>query len=227
MDKAYIVTNKKQELDVLKKLEQEGLVWDDEDKPTEWIPSEELMELLEFNFPYVLIEEEHIMSWKYLEELTDETIMYDGRKEEKMSKKYLVTQEFMNELIGWRNKKNLDATSGDSITYVGPLELGSTPDVLREWRLEDENPIERNNRLITIIQWLSGEDVFETQKTYKYYVARDSYPIAYLSMKKMYHSEFPKYDSDFSKKKIFDTREEAEKWLIPGYEVEEIDVNEL
>lgn len=46
-------------------------------------------------------------------------------------------------------------------------------------------------------------------------------------MKKWYHSEFPKYDSDFSKKKIFNTREVAEKWVIPDYEVVEIDENEL
>ena len=139
-----------------------------------------------------------------------------------MSKKYLVTNEFMNKLIEWQDENDLDV-----IIDVAPEELLELPVIVQSWHIWPTDLSERNNRLIAIIQWLNGEDVFETQKTYKYYVARDSYPIAYLTMKKMYHSEFPRYDSVFSEKKIFDTREEAEKWLIPDYEVVEIDENEL
>lgn len=227
MKKAYIVTNKEQELEALKKFEQDGLFWSNGEKPTEWITSNEIKEGPSFNFPYVLVEQEGSITWILLNELMNEIIVYDGRNEEKMDKKYLVTQEFMDELIKWRDKINLDASSGMKHTYISPLQLDTIPRVFFGWQLDGGTPIERNNRLIAIIQWLSGEDVFEVEKTYKYYVARDSYPIVYLSMKKMYHSEFPTYDSNFSNKKIFDTREEAEKWLVPGYEVEKIDVNEL
>ena len=39
-DKAYIVANKEQELDVLNKFEANGLVWFSGDKPTEGITNE-------------------------------------------------------------------------------------------------------------------------------------------------------------------------------------------
>lgn len=227
MNKAYIVTNKKEELEVLDRLKDEGSFWLNDENPTEWIPSEELMEFLEFNFPYVLIEEEHIISWKDLEELTDETIMYDGRKEDKMNKKYLVTNEFMNELIEWRDDQRLGMNTELISSFLDVVNIKQFPGVVDDWWTDPENTVENNKRLIAIIQWLNGEEVFETQKTYKYYVARTSAPFTYLSMKKWYHSEFPKYDTISSEKKIFDTREEAEKWLIPGYEVMEVEENEL
>lgn len=222
MDKVgYIVANQEQELNVLKKLEQEGFKWCDNDLPTAFIFSECL---LFHGFPYIISEHKDMgyVGWSYYSEDYDGKIVYDGRKEEKMDKKYLVTNEFMNKLIEWQDENDLDV-----IIDVAPEELLELPVIVQSWHIWPTDLSERNNRLIAIIQWLNGEDVFETQKTYKYYVARDSYPIAYLTMKKMYHSEFPRYDSVFSEKKIFDTREEAEKWLIPGYEVKEIDENEL
>lgn len=220
MDKAYIVTNKEQELNVLKKLEQNGLVWYGGEKPTKWLPSKS------HPFPFLLNECDYI-TWDFLDHLKNEEIVYDGRKEDKMSKKYLVTQEFMNELIEWRDDQRLGMNTELIRSFLDVSHIQKFPDVVDIWWTDPENTVENNNRLIAVIQWLNGEEMFETQKTYKYYVARDSFPIAYLSMKKMYHSEFPVYDSNFSNKKIFDTREEAEKWLIPGYEVEEIDENEL
>ena len=218
MGKAYIVANKEQELNVLKKFEQDELVWIRKLKPTEWLPSERSALV---NFPYVLVDKGYVV-WLSMTQLAGEKIVYDGRKEEKMDKKYLVTNEFMNKLIEWQDENDLDV-----IIDVAPEELLELPVIVQSWHIWPTDLPERNNRLIAIIQWLNGEDVFETQKTYKYYVARDSYPIAYLTMKKMYHSEFPRYDSVFSEKKIFDTREEAEKWVIPDYEVVEIDENEL
>lgn len=227
MNKAYIVTNKKQELDVLKKFEQNGLFWRSGNKPTEWITSKEIMDRPSFNFPYALVKQEGSITWALLNELMNETIIYDGRKENDMNKKYLVTQEFINKLIEWSDENDIKLDEEDASSYVIGEDIMILPNKVDEWWDEIDNPRERNNRLIAIIQWLNGEDVFETQKTYKYYVARDGFPTKYLSMKKEYHLEFPMYYSDFSNKKIFDTREEAEKWLVPGYEVGEIDKNEL
>lgn len=73
MDRAYIVTNKEQELDVLKKLEQQGLLWIDGEKPTKWLPSKS------HPFPFFLDEFEYI-TWDFLDYLKDEEIVYDGRK---------------------------------------------------------------------------------------------------------------------------------------------------
>ena len=227
MENGYIVINKEQELDVLKKLEQKGFKWGmGRQNPTKYFPSNNIR----FDgFPYLIIAYEN---WTIAQTASFEdylcNVVFDGRKEEKMDKKYLVTQEFMNELIKWRDTRFLDATDDDSCyTSVSINYLSELPCVVNNWRLENGNPIERNNCLIAIIRWLNGEDVFETQKTYKYYVAHTSSPYLYFSMKKWYHSELPKYDSNSSEKKIFDTREEAEKWVIPGYEVVEIDENEL
>ena len=223
MDRAYIVINKEQELDVLKKMENKGINWYD-DKATAWLPSENVFDSI-VKFPYVLIEGVCI-TWGNIEELKDEEVVFDGRKENDMNK-YLVTQEFMDKLIEWGDENDIKLDEEDASSYVIGEDIMILPNKVDEWWDEIDNPRERNNRLIAILQWLNGEDVFETQKTYKYYVEHTRYPGMYLSMKKLYHSEFPKYDSNSSEKKIFDTREEAEKWVIPGYEVVEIDENEL
>lgn len=234
MEKAYIVANKEQELNLLNKFEQDRFDWPGKrfewpngEKPTGWLPSKKAFSKYHFSFPYtIVINEDNIITWSIDSEDYDGDIVFDGRKENDMNK-YLVTQEFMDKLIKWRDNNSLKAPSTISYHYIDNHDLELIPAVAEDWWLEDENAIERNNRLITIIQWLNGEDVFETQKTYKYYIARTSSPVMYLSMKKWYHSEFPKYDTISSEKKIFDTREEAEKWLIPGYEVVEIDENKL
>lgn len=221
MDKAYIVANKEQELEVLKDFEEKGFPWNACENAMSFVPSERL-NFNESNFPYMLMITNDNIWWSAMKTLEDETIVYDGRKEENMSKKYLVTQEFMNDLIEWQYENDLDI-----IIDVDPEELLELPVIVQSWHTWPNDLSERNNRLIAILQWLNGEDVFETQKTYKYYVARTSSPHLYFSFKKWYHTELPKYDSNCSEKKVFSTREEAEKWLIPGYEVVEIDGNEL
>lgn len=226
MENGYIVTNKEQELEVLKKFEQKGFKWGIGELPTDFIFSEGI---LFHGFPYIIstYENDDYIAWSYYSEDYDGKIVYDGRKEEKMDKKYLVTKEFMNELIEWRDENDIKLDMEDKSSYVVGEDIMLLSNKVNEWWDEIDNPLERNNRLITIIQWLNGVDVFETQKTYKYSVARTSSPNLYFSMKKLYHSEFPKYDSNSSEKKIFDTREEAEKWMVPGYEVVEIGGNEL
>ena len=169
MDKAYIVANKKQELDVLKKFEQEGLVWADEDKPTEWLPSEKGF-LGDDKLPYILFEREYV-GWGNIEELEDEEVVFDGRKEEKM---YKVTQEFMNKMIEWRDDEDINATNGERCNYVISDDLDDLPGVAVAWWIEDKNPIERNNRLIAIIKWLNGEDVFEVEMAHKFIVRSEN-----------------------------------------------------
>lgn len=80
--KAYIVANKEQELDVLKKFEQKGLVWVTGDNATDWVPSEISLFNIYFSFPYVLIEKESKkIAWLEMEQLIDEDVVYDGREE--------------------------------------------------------------------------------------------------------------------------------------------------
>lgn len=77
MDKIYIVANNEQELDVLQKLQQDGLVWLEGEQPTEFVTSEEGLFV---SFPYLLIErEDGKISWSAMDQLEDETVVYDGR----------------------------------------------------------------------------------------------------------------------------------------------------
>ena len=103
-NKAYIVANEQQEREVLEKLEKEGMIWCGGEKPTQIIPSN--CYFGSFNcyfgsFPYVIYVGERLY-WNRLSQLTDEEIVYDGRKEKRMSEKYVVSQEFMNELEEWK-----------------------------------------------------------------------------------------------------------------------------
>lgn len=75
--KTYIVASKQQELNVLKKFEENGFVWIGGEQPTEFVTSEEGLFV---SFPYMLIErEDGKISWSAMDQLEDETVVYDGR----------------------------------------------------------------------------------------------------------------------------------------------------
>lgn len=219
-DKAYIVANKEQELEVLDKFEAKGLVWFSGDKPTEGITNEgDLFKKL-IGFPYVLIEGVHV-SWSSINRITDEEIVYDGRKEEKM---YKVTQEFMNELIEWRDSYNLDAKTSWPCAFVDGINVSEFPEVVEDWWVDLDNPIDNNNRLIAIIQWLNGEDVFEVEEPHKFVVRsehtdRDGDYI-YVGVD---YEIFITYRCDLNCATKFDTREEAQEWANSHQVVVEID----
>lgn len=218
-DKAYIVANEKQELEVLKKFEQKGVFWRVGRNATDFVPSENSVFNKFASFPYAIIEKEFII-WSPIEQLEDETIVYDGRKEEKM---YKVTQEFMHELVEWRDKNDLDAKTGSAYEYVVGDNIQNIPYVIGIWWTDRGNPIENNNRLIAIIQWLNGEDVFEVEEPHKFVVRNDT----------------PDYDGDYYYVQAFDgvtnrsfslegatkfdTREEAQEWANSHQVVVEID----
>lgn len=89
-DKAYIVANKEQELEVLNEFEENGFGWIGGELPTEWVPSEEGLFV---SFPYMLIERkeskiywsamdwlESEIYWSAMDRLENVTIAYDGRE---------------------------------------------------------------------------------------------------------------------------------------------------
>lgn len=234
--KHYIVANKEQELDVLKKLEEKGLNWSGGNtKPTEWLPSEDGFED-DDKFPYILHEREYLL-WGHIKELEDEIIVYDGRKElEKMTevKKYKVTKEFMDKLVEWRGTRTLDTTTGDFLSHVAPKDLDSLPSEVETWWYSVGNSMERNRRLIAIISWLNGEDVFEVEKPRKYIVRSDSSDREggywYVSVREgtAGSPSYPAnglaeltYIRDYATE--FDTCEEAKEWTNSHQVVVEID----
>lgn len=217
-DKAYIVANKRQELEVLKKFEYEGMIWLEGEKPTEWVPSENGTLS---SFPYLLIEKDKI-TWSPITQSEDKTIVYDGRKEEKMSDKYLVTQEFMDKLSKWRNDEDINVTSGKSYNYINHNDLENLPAIVVAWWVDDKKPIERNNRLIAIIQWLNGEGVFEVEEPHKFIVrSKEIHSDGHYSYVKVFDQMT--LHTDYKHAMKFDTREEAHEWSHSHQVVVEID----
>lgn len=217
-DKAYIVANKQQELDVLKKLERKGVFWLVGINATDFVPSENSVFNKFVSFPYPIIEKEFII-WSKIEQLEDETIVYDGRKEEKM---YKVTQEFMNELIKWRDSYNLDAKTSWPYAFVDGSNVSEFPEVVEDWWVDSNEPIENNNRLIAIIQWLNGEDVFEVETPHKF-VVRSEHADKHVDYNYVKVVDHIALSTDFRYAMKFDTREEAQEWANSHQVVVEID----
>lgn len=140
-----------------------------------------------------------------------------------MTTKYKVTQEFMNELIKWRDETNLNTKNENFGAFVNGDDIQNVPDVVYIWWRKIENPIERNNRLIVIIQWLNGEDVFEVEEPHKFVVRSDKVDRDGDYMYVQVVDGLTGYSyltSDFTK---FDTREEAQEWANSHQVVVEID----
>lgn len=214
-DKAYIVANKEQELDVLNKLEQDGFVWTDNEKPTSWVPSDKMFVMQYVGFPYVLSSsEDGNIIWIGINSLENETIVYDGRKEDKM---YKVTQEFMDELIKWRDEYT------KSVFGVNAVSLTNMPEIVRNWRFGYNSSIETNKRFGAIIDWINGEDVFEVEATHKFVVRSEIYNADgdYVYVFGEYAVTDTVYSLNDATK--FDTREEAQEWANSHQVVVEID----
>lgn len=218
-DKAYIVANKQQELDVLNKLEQKGVFWLGGRNATDLVPSENSFFNKFTSFPYVIIENEFIV-WSPIEHLEDETVVYDGRKEEKM---YKVTQEFMDELIEWRDNNNLDFTSGYTNMFIAGYEIQELPDIVDFWRTDADSSTENNNRLISILKWLNGEDVFEVEEPHKLVVRIDKTDVEGNYTYVMIDQDVTETDYVLEAATKFDTREEAQEWANSHQVVVEID----
>lgn len=206
----YIVANKGQELDVLGELEKEGFVWvNTHSRPTSLLVSES--DFVEF--PYVIIADSRRMTieWSTVEAEFNGDVFFDGREELNM-KKYKVTKKFMDKLVAWRDKFVLKPDLTYRSSFVSGRDISDFPYVVDDWWIEDKNPIERNNRLIAIISWLNGKDVFEVEEPNKFVI----------------RSEKPNWDGDYwfvrfkegmddttthlSKASKFDTYEEAKEW---------------
>ena len=84
-----------------------------------------------------------------------------------MSEKYAVSQKFMTELEEW--KDTLESNDDEYEHFVGIDKLTILPDVVFDWRYIG-NLKERNNRLIAILRWVNGGDVFEVEKPKKWIV---------------------------------------------------------
>lgn len=218
-DKAYIVANEQQEREVLEKLEHGGFTWWGGDNLTENTPSK----LFHTQFPYTIFVGKNTVTFNRLSKLEDEEIVFDGRKEEKMSEKYVVSQVFMNELKDWKHDLILE-----DAFFVNQEAINNMPKIIKNWWVDDYETIgESNKRLISIIRYMSGTNDFEVEKPKEWVVRskecneQGNYLYVYLIDSNGVKDVMTSLTKDIATK--FDTKEEAESWANSHQEVVEVE----
>ena len=222
-NKAYIVANEDQELRILNEFEKRGYCWiNDQGKP---ISSGLLIARELGDYPLFIGErfETKMIYWQDLSKLVNEEIVYDGRKEEKMSEKYVVSQVFMNELKGWKHDLILE-----DAFFVNQEAINNMPKIIKNWWVDDYETIgESNKRLISIVRYMSGANDFEVEKPKKWVVRskdrteQGSYLYVYLIDSNGVKDVMTGWTKDIATK--FDTKEEAESWANAHQEVIEVE----
>ena len=143
--------------------------------------------------------------------------------------KYKVSQELMNEIDEWRYKT-------DGLVVSADLRVGDVlPWSIHDWWIDGkEYDLEYNNRLIALIQYVNGEDVFEVEKPKKWVVrSTNSDDYSYIEIYTVGGVRLLEYRNniaigitttsyDYIATK-FNTKEEAEKWTNPLMEVVEVE----
>ena len=138
-----------------------------------------------------------------------------------MSDKYVVSQEFMNELEDWK----LDTVG---TTFINGDDIKKLPYVINVWWFNfDASDKEYNNRIIAIIRWVNGEDVFEVKKPKKWVVrsketseAGEHLYVSLLFIGRGIKDTTTLWGINNATK--FDTKEEAESWANSHQEVVEV-----
>ena len=223
MDKAYIVANEQQECKVIDKIKQSGVSPNGNSVIDTFVSS--LHEIHSISFPYVIHDKSSGIGFDRTDAIYNHrqawNVVYDGRKEEKMSEKYVVSQEFMNELEEWKKRGNTD------VYFVGSYDISMLPiDVIRWWDYPEINNSEQNNRLIAIIRWVNGEDVFEVKNPKKWVVRskkctdQGSYLYVYFIDRNGIKDVMTGWTTHIATK--FDTKEEAQSWANSHQEVVEV-----
>ena len=219
-DKAYIVVNEEQEREVLGRLEHGGFTWWGGDNLTENTPSK----LFHTQFPYTIFVGKNTVTFNRLSKLEDEEIVFDGRKEEHMSEKYVVSQVFMNELKGWKHDLILE-----DAFFVNQEAINNMPKIIKNWWVDDDVTIgESNKRLISIIRYMSGANDFEVEKPKEWVVRskecneQGNYLYVYLIDSNGVKDVMTGWTKDIATK--FDTKEEAESWANAHQEVVQVEV---
>lgn len=144
----YFIENAGDEADALYELEQEGFKWGVGENPTTLVISRIMGDKV---FPYTISKGKDKKIYWYGE----------GTEETEDFNKYSVTQVFMQDLNNWRDDRRIYAEDG---AVLGWEDFQSEPWRVQNWRLNTGSAIEANNRLIAIINWLNGEDVFSVDK---------------------------------------------------------------
>ena len=138
--------------------------------------------------------------------------------------KMKISKEVYDALVEWRDAHNLGHAHIDG----GDL-LRLPTFILNFWLELGISQNEANNRLIAIIRWLNGEDVFEVEKSKKW-VVRSKEPQGSVDGEPLYiwfvdeltletetEATMPPYI------RRFNTKEEAQSWANSHQEVIEVE----
>ena len=154
-DKAYIVANEEQEKSLLVKLEQQGCSWNDTENtpPTEWHLGK---------YPYaIFVKYGKKLVWGLNVDVSEVEIVAEDKQD-----KVKISKEVYDELVDWKHD-----TAPEKDFYITPFDFKEIPFVVKSWWLANNvDSIGNNNRLIAIIKWINGEDVFEVEKPKKWIV---------------------------------------------------------
>lgn len=131
--------------------------------------------------------------------------------------KYKVTEELMNELNKW-NK-----TIKDNDLHADEITLDDFPGLVDDWVFTENSVFETINRLITLMHFVNGEDVFEVG-TPKYVVQRKDAVLSgvhqYLNLEK---NRNVRLIYGLAHATRFDDFEKASEWANKHFEVVEVD----
>lgn len=135
--------------------------------------------------------------------------------------KYLVSQEFMNELEEWKS----NIVDG---VFINGEDINNLPYTIGNWWCDsDISNVESNNCLIAIIRWVNGEDVFEVEKPKKWVVRSketdDDGDYRYVLLDYSVGLTIGIIGRTEFLATKFDTKEEAESWANGHQEVIEVE----
>lgn len=128
-------------------------------------------------------------------------------------KKYSIRQSIMYDLKNWKEEQRID-----DYAVVSWEDIKNFPDRVLGWQLNTGSTIEANNRLIAIIKWLNGEDVFSVDTPS--YIVRVKGDNGYLDVEDYHPFSIV---SDKRNATVFYRLEDAKEYENAIFEVVELD----
>ena len=138
--------------------------------------------------------------------------------------KMKISKEVYDELVEWRDNHELQTT------FISGSDLFHFPNKIVGWLKDTNTLFDNRNRLIAIIRWVNGEDVFEIEKPKKWVVRskdrteQGSYLYIYLIDSNGVKDFMTGWTKDIATK--FNTKEEAQSWANAHQEVVQVEVEE-
>ena len=203
MIKSYIIANKYQEQDILRKLHKEGCVWADEEPLMSYIPSK-----INTSFPYGLNVRNNMVSIT-LPSLAHD-VVFDGRTEPEPVK---VSKEVMEDIKEYVDENKNKFSWLYDFSFYSPK--------VKEWLQEDTA-----KRVKLLVDYIGGN---RTLITTEQYVVRSIDPDengdhSYLRLGAQSTSvpDIEVAQFELEEATHFETREEARKFMITGMGIVEV-----